>query len=164
MADLDINQLTIVGLDLTIEEYKKSVLDGYQPYYERKQLCFECTQCGKCCDRPGDIYLTPSDIYRISAHLKMEVEPFKRTLCVKQGHEWVMKVTQKKACPFFQKDRCTIHAVKPIQCRTYPFWPEYVGDKDAWLDEAQECEGIGRGRAYSAEEVEALLVGIGAPD
>lgn len=162
MTDADINLLTLVGYDITLEEYRENVLDGYPPYYELEPLRFECTKCGKCCSRPGEIFMTPSDVYRIANHLKMEPDVFRKTLCARSGHEWIMKVTRRKACPFFVDDKCTIHSVKPIQCRTYPFWPEVVGTRAAWEAEVEDCEGIGRGREWTPDEIEALLVGLDA--
>ena len=33
--------------------------------------------------------------------------------------------------------QCSIYDVRPVQCRTYPFWPSLVGDQASW-----ECEGV----------------------
>lgn len=162
----DVNLLTLVGLGLTLEEYKEAVLDGEQPLYEAEPLRFGCTRCGQCCARPGDIYLTESDMLRISNFLRISTREFKQTWCVRDGYEWLMVVTKTQSCPFFRDDRCDIHAVKPIQCRTYPFWPEVVSTRHAWEEEAERCEGIGHaeGRLYAREEIEALLVGLGSTD
>jgi len=32
--------------------------------------------------------------------------------------------------------QCSIYDVRPIQCRTYPFWPSIVKNKQTWEDEA----------------------------
>lgn len=159
-----VDLLTLVGLGLTLEEYKASALEGLTPYYEEEALRFGCTQCGQCCARPGEIYLTESDALRISNYLRLSVKEFRKAWCVRDGVEWKMVVTEAKSCPFFVERRCTIHDVKPIQCRTYPFWPEIVGTRYGWEDEAAECEGINHpdGRLYVTEEVEELLVGLGA--
>jgi Fe-S-cluster containining protein len=42
--------------------------------------------------------------------------------------------------------RCRIYAVRPAQCRTYPFWPE-LETRQAWRDEARRCEGILLGKS-----------------
>src|ERR1035437_6963538 len=43
-------------------------------------LRFECTQCGNCCSgSPGYVYLTPDDMHRIAAYLKIPLDTFTRT-------------------------------------------------------------------------------------
>ena len=41
-----------------------------------------------------------------------------------------------------QGRRCAVHAQRPAQCRTYPFWPEAVQSQHHWAAEAVRCEGI----------------------
>ena len=54
-------------------------------------------------------------------------------------------------------DRCVVHAVKPRQCKTYPFWPEILESEQTWKAEGKECPGIGIGRHYGGEEIEELV-------
>jgi hypothetical protein len=53
--------------------------------------------------------------------------------------------------------RCRVYAVRPLQCRTYPFWPELVQNSRSWQREARRCEGIGNGplipQPYIKEQV-----------
>lgn len=53
--------------------------------------------------------------------------------------------------------KCSVYTVRPVQCRTYPFWPELVYDSRDWKREARRCEGIGRGEGVSVEKIEACL-------
>jgi len=39
-------------------------------------------------------------------------------------------------------DQCSIHAVKPTQCATFPFWPELIEDDVAWDETKAVCEGL----------------------
>jgi len=58
------------------------------------------------------------------------------------------------ACIFLDsRGQCEIYAVRPVQCRTYPFWPEVVGSAAAWRSEARRCEGINRGRVVSVDRI-----------
>lgn len=58
-------------------------------------------------------------------------------------------------CVFLRQDlRCAIYAVRPVQCQTYPFWPELVGTARAWRAEGGRCEGIGEGRAVPVVFIE----------
>ncbi|KAJ1430089.1 hypothetical protein B484DRAFT_396069 [Ochromonadaceae sp. CCMP2298] len=41
-------------------------------------------------------------------------------------------------CVFLDDDgkRCTVYNARPIQCRTYPWWPNMIANADAWAVEA----------------------------
>ena len=41
-----------------------------------------------------------------------------------------------------QSRRCSIHAARPTQCATYPFWPRALWSSIDWQAEAAVCEGI----------------------
>ncbi len=148
----------VIGLELTLAEYEAELLDG-RAYYDSEPLEFECTQCGACCTRAGVVFLTPDDLERIAAHFDVTVPEAVRAWFDGEDDP-VITVDDDLGCPFYQDEKCTIHEVKPIQCATYPFWPEVVGTPEAWWVEAAECEGIGRGRKYHAEEVRRLLLGV----
>jgi Fe-S-cluster containining protein len=58
------------------------------------------------------------------------------------------------ACTFLDTGRqCRIYAVRPMQCRTYPFWPELVSSEVAWQGEARRCEGINCGDVVSTTRI-----------
>ena len=61
-------------------------------------------------------------------------------------------------CPLLENDRCRVHDIKPIQCATYPFWPELIESEHTWNDEQQYCEGINLGdETYARYEIADLL-------
>lgn len=46
-------------------------------------------------------------------------------------------------CIFLENGKqCGIYDVRPVQCRTYPFWPNVVESPASWKEEQQSCEGI----------------------
>ena len=50
---------------------------------------------------------------------------------------------------------CTVHSVRPLQCSTYPYWPELI-DPLAWEMEAlRTCEGINHESAETVEPAHA---------
>ncbi len=52
---------------------------------------------------------------------------------------------------------CGIYAVRPLQCRTWPFWQENVVNPASWKRAAKGCPGMDRaGRRFSVEQIEAL--------
>jgi Fe-S-cluster containining protein len=53
---------------------------------------------------------------------------------------------------------CSVHAARPVQCRTWPFWPRALASPEAWQAEAADCPGIaeglaGRGTLHSADQI-----------
>ena len=49
-----------------------------------------------------------------------------------------------QGCVFLAEDgrSCSIYSQRPVQCRTYPWWPKTLENEDAWLLEQGNCEGI----------------------
>ncbi len=45
------------------------------------------------------------------------------------------------------KRGCSIYSVRPLQCRTWPFWPENIKSPQAWERVAQSCPGVNKGTA-----------------
>ena len=44
------------------------------------------------------------------------------------------------------KALCKVHEVKPLQCRTWPFWSSVIESKDTWIEASRGpelCPGIG---------------------
>ena len=37
---------------------------------------------------------------------------------------------------------CSLYNVRPLQCRTWPFWPENLTDEETWNGLSEECPGI----------------------
>ena len=48
---------------------------------------------------------------------------------------------------------CRIYAVRPLQCRNWPFWAGNLSSPESWSQAAQRCPGVNRGRRFSAEEI-----------
>jgi Fe-S-cluster containining protein len=40
------------------------------------------------------------------------------------------------------KASCAVHAVRPSQCRTWPFWPESIQSPEAWEALGKACPGV----------------------
>jgi len=52
---------------------------------------------------------------------------------------------------------CSIYEVRPLQCRTWPFWPENLASQKSWDRAARRCHGMNHGRRqFTAEQVEAI--------
>lgn len=128
-----------------------------QPWYQ-DGLQFECAGCGGCCTgAPGFVWVTPTDITRISKLLGMS-EPdfesqFTRTVA---GVRTSLKEHLNGDCYFFDPitRHCQIYDVRPAQCRTWPFWSSVLESRKTWRQTAQRCPGCNQGKLYSIEEIE----------
>jgi Fe-S-cluster containining protein len=49
---------------------------------------------------------------------------------------------------------CGIYPVRPLQCRTWPFWERNLESPQAWAEAARECPGINRGSRYDFVQIE----------
>ncbi|HEY0840018.1 MAG TPA: YkgJ family cysteine cluster protein [Vulgatibacter sp.] len=129
------------------------------PLLARRTYRFECTRCGACCRRPGIVYLRPEEPRRLARHLGLGVAELRRRYLTRgKGGRWAIEVPEGgEGCPLLDGDLCSVEPVKPGQCRSYPFWPELVGDRKAWRDEAAFCEGMNRGPKVPEEEIRRNL-------
>jgi Fe-S-cluster containining protein len=110
-------------------------------------LRFECQPgCTRCCDTRGFVYLTEEDSVRIAAYVGLTPAEFEARYVYRTRHLLRLRKPRNKQCPFLSATGCDVHKVKPVQCRVYPFWPEYVENPDVWEYEGREkCPGIGKG-------------------
>lgn len=130
------------------------------PWYE-DGLCFECTQCGNCCTGPpGYVFVTKAETERIAAFL----EGRGRRL----GPEHLRKVGRRHSltedsvsgdCCFLEhapdgKRTCGIYPVRPLQCRTWPFWDDNLASIESWEAVAEGCPGINRGPRHDFVQIE----------
>lgn len=139
-------------------QMKANAFPDYRPFFFDSGLRFSCTRCGRCCSgAPGTVFINQSEAARIARHLGLSQTDFleKFAYPFKSGHS--LKERPNGDCIFLQNGRCSIYRVRPIQCRTYPFWPENLQTPEAWEKEARHCPGIGAGRLHSREEILKLL-------
>jgi Fe-S-cluster containining protein len=108
---------------------------------------FECQRgCTRCCEGRGYVYLTEEDLEKIAARLEMSKDEFERRYVYRTKRLLRLRRPRGSSCPFLVNGvGCSIHPVKPAQCRLYPFWPELVETPAAWRREARNCPGINTG-------------------
>lgn len=138
---------------------------GSVPFYA-EGLRFSCTQCGgesRCCrGRPGVVQLGQDDLARLARAEGLTEEQFIQAFCrwVPEGNGWEflsLRDLSNYDCVLWGKDGCSVYEARPAQCRTYPFWPFIVEDKESWAEESKDCPGIGCGGLHPREEIEAEL-------
>lgn len=112
-----------------------------------KGLKFKCTGCGQCCTgTPGYVWVTPSEVAEMSAHLKISSDEFiQRYTRMEHGRMALLEKRQPNGnydCIFLKELKCTLYDSRPKQCRTYPWWKENLSSPEDWQEAAKICEGI----------------------
>ncbi|MDQ7085055.1 MAG: YkgJ family cysteine cluster protein [Sulfurovum sp.] len=106
-----------------------------------------CEACGgHCCTgESGYIWTKYPEIQNIATFVNLSVEEFATMYLRKVKHRYSLIEKQiapnNYACIFFDESikRCTIYPVRPLQCRTFPFWEQYKHEEE---EVRQECPGI----------------------
>jgi len=93
----------------------------------------------------------------IARHLGLATEEFIRRHCRQVFGDHSLNELENGDCVFWSSEGCEIYPVRPIQCRTFPFWREYVRSPKAWEQAARRCPGVNRGRLYAAVEIDHLV-------
>ena len=118
---------------------------------------FQCQSgCIKCCEQQGFVYLTEADITRLAAFLKVSAAVFERRYVYRTKNLRRLRVPRQVQCVFLKPDGCSVHAAKPLQCQTFPFWPELVDSKREWLKTGSWCPGIGKGPLINIETARGI--------
>lgn len=119
------------------------VLQEEEPWYA-KGLRFECTGCGQCCTgAPGYIWVDREEIENIAQFLKLTVEEFSRRYLRRvKGKFSLLEMPKSYDCIFLKDKKCQIYSVRPMQCRTFPWWPQHLKSEQDWKEAALRCEGI----------------------
>ncbi|MCF7790636.1 MAG: YkgJ family cysteine cluster protein [Victivallales bacterium] len=105
-----------------------------------------CEHCGgKCCSgESGYIWITQAEIKKTAEYLDVKLNTFfTEYLRFKNGSYTIkdIKYGGYYSCLFFDREenKCLIYPVRPLQCRTYPFWEMYMGDSEELFD---DCPGV----------------------
>ena len=121
------------------------------------ELRFACQPgCTACCEHPGFIYLAEEDIPRIAAYLSLTPVAFEKQYVYRTRNILRLRNARHARCHFLDATGCRIHAVKPIQCRAFPFWPELIESVREWRKTASYCPGIGQGDLIQIESARAI--------
>jgi Fe-S-cluster containining protein len=122
---------------------------------ETKKFIFNCTGCGKCCEREAQVYLEDiinwmehGMMYQVLPHLSVEGKFGSMTIQLDR-----VTKEDRTVCALFdiEKSECTIKDNKPVSCRSYPLG--YNGKNYIIID--KECPGLGQGK-MTAESLSAM--------
>ncbi len=126
------------------------------PWY-RDGLSFRCTGCGNCCTGgPGFVWVDDAEIAAIAEYLDKPVGEIRLMYCRPVRNRVSLNEYANGDCVFFDAENrnCTIYPVRPIQCRTWPFWRSNLATEADWKSVARDCPGAGVGDFFPLEEIE----------
>src|SRR3954452_20128579 len=149
--------------------------DGSADPWYADGLNFTCSQCGNCCTGgPGFVWISEQEVARLAACLGITPEETFEKYCRDVGGRLSLNEFRNAAgnydCVFLKEEkvpaaggvtqtrrRCTVYEVRPLQCRTWPFWPENLWSRKTWDHAARRCHGMNAGeRHFTREKIESL--------
>ncbi len=153
-----------------------------KPWYA-DGLKFTCQQCGNCCTgSTGYVWLSDLEITRLAEYLNLSERQMLRRYAHKVGRRYSLNEIRTAAgqydCVFLKEEQiernkrdaagneesivytkrtCTVYPVRPLQCRTWPFWDSNLSSPEMWNESAKRCHGMNHGsRVFSQAESESL--------
>ena len=109
-------------------------------------LPFDCTSCGKCCKTKGSVWMSPAETHRAAQFLNLSPDDFVSAYAshtLSDGNQsWIQVKNDPtgEACVFLENNQCRIYEARPIQCSTYPFWPNILESEAAWDEEVRVAD------------------------
>ena len=133
------------------------------PWYA-EGLRFACRACGRCCGgAPGYVWVDKEEVVAMASHLGMTARQFRRQYLRRLWRGLCLKEKSNYDCVLLDAaGRCVAYEVRPLQCRTWPFWPTNLVSRRAWDDAARRCPGMNSGPLYRLEQIEALRMEMDA--
>ena len=105
-----------------------------------------CANCGgRCCTgETGNVFVNADEIALLAAHFDLKCDEFAKLYLRKVGWRWSLKEVAFEggfACILFDKDerKCGAYALRPQQCRSFPFWEYFKTHKE---ELKRECIGV----------------------
>lgn len=128
-------------------------------------LRFECTQCGNCCTGPpGAVWFTADEGADIARTLNIADAEFYARFAHRIDGQWSLVERETPHgfdCIFLDRQSrpgkavCSIYHARPLQCRTWPFWPEMLESARQWrtYKRVTPCPGMDSGTLIPVEQI-----------
>ena len=117
--------------------------DGYNFAFDSSA----CSSChGNCCiGESGYIWISENEILNLAKYLKISQNEVREKYLYKASYKYSIQEIQLDennfSCCFLnvEKKQCMIYEVRPMQCRTFPFWEYFKKNEN---EVYKECPGI----------------------
>ncbi len=138
-----------------------------QPWW-RDGLRFSCTQCGNCCTGgEGAVWYSPAEGAALAKLLGLSQDDFEKRHTRQIGQRRSLNETPTSFgldCVFLDRTTmpgkaiCGVYEARPLQCRTWPFWPENIETPAAWEKTRRRtpCPGMGQGNLVPADQIRII--------
>jgi uncharacterized protein len=142
-----------------------------EPWFS-EGLRFSCSQCGNCCSGgPGFVWVSHEELEKLATFLGTSIKQVKRKYCRKVGRQIALKEVKHPKhggydCIFIKeipggepahpRRICSVYEVRPLQCRTWPFWEGNLASQKAWDRAAKNCLGMNKGKFFTQPRIERL--------
>ncbi|MBN1555010.1 MAG: YkgJ family cysteine cluster protein [Phycisphaerae bacterium] len=130
--------------------------DNDTPWYAAG-LAFECLECGRCCAGPeeGYVWVSDEEIRVLADFLRLTDKAFRARYVRRVGRrQSLVEKKKQKDCIFLERGKCTVYSVRPVQCRTWPFWAMNLASPEDWSYAASRCMGMNRGTVFPLDEIQ----------
>jgi len=124
-------------------------------------LRFSCTQCGNCCSgAPGYVWVTKEERRAIAEFLQRPDGKLGDDQVRRVGLRYSLMERAGGDCIFLKTENgkriCGIYPVRPLQCRTWPFWNHNLKNPADWEAAGRDCPGINRGQHHAFVAIEEV--------
>lgn len=96
------------------------------------------------------VNINPAPIVPDSSQKKIDSIAGKRS-------DFDFAATRNNRCGVDGSKGCAIYNVRPMQCRSWPFWPSNLQGPDDWNTAAKKCPGINKGKLYTYDEIQKII-------
>jgi uncharacterized protein len=123
-------------------------------------LQFSCTECGNCCTGPpGYVWVSQEEIRMLSQFVGRKDGRLGEDQLRQVGDRFSLTERDNGDCVFLQhlpsgQRVCEVYPVRPLQCRTWPFWHSNLQSQRSWDQAGRMCPGINRGTSHTCEQIE----------
>jgi Fe-S-cluster containining protein len=127
-----------------------------RPWYA-EGLRFACQGCGRCCGgEPGYVWVDDDVLAQIAGFFSLPAAEFRSIYVRRLWRGLSLREKSNFDCVLLDGNgRCTAYEVRPVQCRTWPFWTSNLYSRETWEEAARRCPGIGQGPLIRFEQIEA---------
>ncbi len=119
--------------------------------------------CGNCCSGPpGYVLVSDEELARLAARFRLTTAEFEARYChrAEEGRS-LNEVNSSfgRDCVFLDRHTipgkaiCGVYEDRPLQCKTWPFWPSVVKSPSTWAGSKRTCPGIDHGKLIPVEQI-----------